>query len=637
MPIATKSPRTIKPTSPTPKANKKGSIAAKNITKQSAQAAGATAQLNLKKREKICANPECGRPFIPVNVRQIKCKDCIKIANEAAQKATKDKILQKQEEIHQAAKQAAIEAAKQSAILPIPEEKSTTLHDNLKLVNVRCRLEKDFPGECPHGGVFQCTWEKYRKGQAYCDRECFKLHKKLKSKAYQEEQEAKRQGRVPTEVVEIDYTPHPAQRLFHDSPARVKVLVCGARFGKDRACIQEFIKLFAEMLSENRPSSNVPRVLGWLVAPSFPLARQLWREMKEYFPREWIIGKPNEADLKIETVGGGIIEVKSGSDPDSLVAVGADVVVLSEFSRVAKKEEVWAYIFGRTSSPNRGPGGKGGVILINSTPKGKDMFYDMYRWGQSKDPAYEDWESWQFPTTANPHFNPKHLEIARKSMPDRLFRQEFLAEFLSDSGDVFIGIDDISTGEIQQPEPGIAYFAAFDPAEKGDFSCFGIRNSRGEQVYIKRWTGVPYSVQIPEVEYYCKKYNHAPVTVDCTAAGSSTIVQQLIQRGVTAMEAIFSNALKAQWVSHMEILCENKEIVLLDPGENEDARMQMEELKAYTYDYTATKKISYHHASGQHDDCVDMLLLLYKDFRTAVETLPYMGLLMGASRQRAVG
>lgn len=621
-----KPPRTIKPSSPTPKANKKGSIAAKNITKETAKDAVAASQIRLKKREKLC--PECGQPFIPVNVRQIKCKDCIKIANEVAQKATKDKILQKQEEIHQAAKQAAIEAAKQSAILPIPEEKSTALHDNLKLVNVRCRLEKDFPGECPHGGVFQCTWEKYRKGQAYCDRECFKLHKKLKSKAYQEEQEAKRQGRVPMEEVRLDYLPHDGgQRLIHASPARFKVLICGARWGKDRCSIAEYIFRFAEMLSENRPSTLVPRVHGFIIAPTYGLARQIWRELKHFFPPQWVINK-NEAEYRLETAGDGLIEVKSADNPDSLVSVGLDIILMTEASRVKDLEYTWSYLRGRLASPGRGPGGRGGLALINSTPKGRNFLYQMYMWGQ--DTNYPDWESWHFPTITNPYVNPKEIEDAEKTLPRNMFRQEFLGEFLEDSGEVFANVDDISKGVLQEPEPGRTYKASWDPAQRFDYSGFGIRDDRGVQVVKERWTGVPWTIQLDRVEHYCKKYNNAHLDMDSTGIGE-TLPEAVAQRGVSVTGHFFTNAFKEQLVSHLALLCEGSDIVLLDD------KAQKEELKAYTYTFTKTGKISYHHPVGGHDDLVTMLLLLYMDFNAALDVLPFMGLLMGASRQRAVG
>lgn len=633
MPITSKPPRTIKPLTPTPKAEKKGSIAAKNITKEVAKDAVATSQIRLKKREKFCANPECGRPFIPVNVRQIKCKECIKIANEAAQKATKDKILQKQEterkekerkeaEIYQAAKQAAIEAAKQSAILPIPEEESTTLHDNLKLVNVRCRLEKDFPGECPHGGVFQCTWGKYQQGQAYCDRECHKLHKRLKSKAYQEEQEAKRQGRVPIEEVRLDYLPHDGQKLFHASPARFKVLICGARWGKDRGSMAEYILRFASMLSENRPSTLVPRVHGFIVAPTYPLANQIWRELKHFFPEQWIVNK-NEAEHRMETAAGGIIEVKSADNPDSLVSVGLDIVLVTEAARVKDLEYTWSYLRGRLASPGRGPGGKGGIALLNSTPKGRTFLYQMYMWGQ--DVNYPDWASWQFPTVSNPYVNPKEVDDAEKTLPRNMFRQEFLGEFLEDSGEVFANVDDISSGVLQEPEIGRTYKAAWDPAQRFDYSGFGIRDDRGVQVVKERWTGVPWTIQLDRVEAYCKKYNNAHLDMDSTGIGE-TLPEAVAQRGVSVTGHFFTNAFKEQLVSHLALLCEGKDVVLLDDKD------QKEEMKAYTYTFTKTGKVSYHHPVGGHDDLVTVLMLLYMDFNAAVTTLPFMGLLLGARR-----
>ena len=55
--------------------------------------------------------------------------------------------------------------------------------------------------------------------------------------------------------LKVNYTPHPGQRLFHDSSARHRVLVNGAWWGKDRACIGESIRLNVELVpSDISPS-----------------------------------------------------------------------------------------------------------------------------------------------------------------------------------------------------------------------------------------------------------------------------------------------------------------------------------------------------------------------------------------------
>ena len=225
----------------------------------------------------------------------------------------------------------------------------------------------------------------------------------------------------------IPYAPHPGQQLVHASPARFRLLAAGARWGKDRCMIMEFIDQFSKMLSEDRGDDMVPKVHGWIIAPTFTLARQTWRELKAYFPRSWIVNIW-ESDRMIETVNDGIIEVRSADDPNMLVGVGIDIVLITEAARIPKLDEVWANIETRLMSPGRGPGGQGGIGLINSTPRGRTWYYSMFKWGQKDDPDYDpDWESWQFPSFNNPYLSSKdvkYLERMRNRYPDRIYQQE---------------------------------------------------------------------------------------------------------------------------------------------------------------------------------------------------------------------
>lgn len=552
-----------------------------------------------------------------------------------------------------------------------------------RIVRVKCGNPN-----CPRpGGIFETTEELYRKMKKYCSPECAKAVHREKhrpkpkkkqekpvkftdyKKEYKEEivkqepqteeqisqetqsqekpqsqsqpdsqsqpqqKEAPREAKATQEAL-IPYAPHSGgqQEIHDDYMVRFRVINAGTRWGKDRCSINEFIRLFVHMLSENRDDSLVPRVHGWIVAPTFPLARQSWRELKYFFPEQWVVSK-NEAEHQLHTVMDGLIEVKSADNPDSLVSVGLDIVLMTEAARVKDLEITWGYIRGRLSSPGRGLGGQGGSALINSTPKGRGFYYTMYCWGL--DPNIPEWKSYHHPTSDNPYIDPKEIEEAKRTLPDRVFRQEFLAEFLSDSGDVFANIDDVSTGVIQEPVPGETYKAAWDPAQKHDWSAFGIRNEKGEQVLLERWTGMPWTQQLDRVEMYCKKYNNAALEIDCTGIGE-TLVEAAQQRGLDAVGNFFSNTAKEQWVSHLAMLFEGRYPVLLSPGINEHTKAQAEELKSYTYTYTKTGKISYHHLPGQHDDCVSMLLLLYKDFNAAQFTMPYMGLLMGANRWKTL-
>jgi len=165
--------------------------------------------------------------------------------------------------------------------------------------------------------------------------------------------------------VTIPYSPHEAQQKIHDSEKRFKILVCGNRFGKDLGSIGEGVIKFLQMENEERSIDVNPHVLWWIIAPNMRLARQNWRDLKKLLPKE-LVFNISISNLTIETINGGIIEVHSADDPETLVGVGLDIVTITEAARIRDLDTVWANIRQRLDSPGRGPNGSGGVAIINS-------------------------------------------------------------------------------------------------------------------------------------------------------------------------------------------------------------------------------------------------------------------------------
>jgi len=89
------------------------------------------------------------------------------------------------------------------------------------------------------------------------------------------------------------------------------------------------------------------------------------------------------------------------------------------------REEAWTEALRPALSDRRGR-----AIFI-STPRGHNWFYDLWMRGQE---GNGEWKSWNFPTSANPHIDPAEIEQARLDLPDRVFRQEYLAEFVDIKG-----------------------------------------------------------------------------------------------------------------------------------------------------------------------------------------------------------
>ena len=162
----------------------------------------------------------------------------------------------------------------------------------------------------------------------------------------------------------------------------------------------EGIKYFIACLNEERGIDMVPHALMWIIAPTEKVSNQNWRELLHNLPKEIVVDVSNTT----KTMNGGIIEVHSAYDPESLVGVGLDVVLITEAARIADMEDVWSNLEARLNSPGRGLDGKGGIGIVNSSPLGTNYFYKMWKWGQKDTNDYDpDFESWKFTTWDNPY------------------------------------------------------------------------------------------------------------------------------------------------------------------------------------------------------------------------------------------
>jgi len=220
---------------------------------------------------------------------------------------------------------------------------------------------------------------------------------------------------------------HRGQTEVHNSNARFKVVVAGRRWGKSMLALISLIK-WAQI-----PGSRV-----WYVAPSYRLAKQIiWDELKAAVPRNWV-KKIHETELSIRLVNGSIIECKGADDPNGLLGVGLNYVILDEFQDM--KENVWKRSLRPTLARDRGH------AMFIGTPRGYNLLYDVHMLGQ--DPDNKMWDSWVFPTVTSPFIPSEEIEQARSDMDIKTFRQEFEASFENMSGRVYYQFDrNIHTGK----------------------------------------------------------------------------------------------------------------------------------------------------------------------------------------------
>jgi len=484
---------------------------------------------------------------------------------------------------------------------------STVSRVHRKIHRIADKIEADSGGKkaiCKKcGNLFEQIWI-----EEYNDYTDFDMCKECRTRNYKGTQKAV-----------IPYEPHWGQKLVHESKARFKLLNCGTRWGKDRCMTNEYIMRFVEMLNEDRGPDLVPAVYGWIIAPTYTMARQNWRELLTFFPRQWITNYW-VSDRMISTVNDGIIEVRSADDPEALVGVGLDIVLITEAARIKYFDQVWINIENRLMSPGRGPKGKGGIGLINSSPRGRNFFYTMYKWGQKDDPDYDpEWESWRFTSYDNPYIDRNWLERAKKRYPERIFRQEIMAEFLAEGNSVFPTAKDCATYTgSDEPEPGEEYIIGYDPAKSIDNSGVVVRNSKGQAVRVEQWKGKDWTYQFDTIAYLSQKYNNARVILDKTGLGE-TIPEQLTLRGLEVEAIFFSNQIKEQLVNNLAMLIEQKIIVY------PNYEPLINELLDYEYSITESGLIRYHSSTARkHDDLVTAMMLAFKNFIISEVTIPWI-------------
>ena len=104
-------------------------------------------------------------------------------------------------------------------------------------------------------------------------------------------------------------------------------------------------------------------------------------------------------------------------------------------------------------------------------------------------------------------------------MPSDTFRQEFLAEFLDDSGAVFRRIRDAVKGDFEEPDhENKRYTMGVDLAKHVDYTVLTVVDQFGHLCYLDRFNQIDYKFQKERIIATAKRWN-AQVLLDSAGPG----------------------------------------------------------------------------------------------------------------------
>lgn len=378
---------------------------------------------------------------------------------------------------------------------------------------------------------------------------------------------------------------HSAQLAAFQSKARTNVIVAGRRWGKSEvACMWALAGAHDDRL---RKTTGVT----WWVAPTFDLTRPMWRKMLRLAPPGWITGtKGSESQPDFLELGGSRLEFKSADHPERLVAEGLRRVVVDECGIV--KEGVWTESLLPALLDHSAP------AFLVGTPKGRNWFHRMYQRG--KDPLDAGVESFGGPSMQNPFIPEDEIRRLAGEMPERLYRQEIMAEFLDDEGAVFRGVRAcVSQSGEPSYEPTIVL--GVDLARTHDFTVLIGLDAKGRQTYFERFNEVSWPLQKQRIELAAKR-SGATVLIDSTGLGDP-VTQDLQNAGVKVDGFKISAATKPPLIEALAMAIEGRTVELADEP------VLLNELESYEYETTRTGHVRYSAPEGAHDDCVIALAL----------------------------
>ena len=383
-----------------------------------------------------------------------------------------------------------------------------------------------------------------------------------------------------------DVSPHKAQQRIIDEAKRFNIVSCGRRFGKTT--------LGLYMLADK---DYLALPCGWF-APTYKTLSEAWREALRIF--DPVIEERNVQEKRLGFANGGSLEFWSLDKPD--VARGRKYarVIVDEAATIRGLEDGWQQVIRPTLADYQGD------AYFLSTPKGRNFFWRMFQNGL--DSQQPDWQCWQMPTHENPHIPPQEIEAMAAELPERVYQQEILAQFIEDSGGVFRNVAQCATSEPLDQREGIReYIAGVDWGKHNDFTVITVLDVTDEQprlVYFDRFNQIDYQVQLGRLMTVYDKFQPYNIIAEQNSIGDP-LIEQLQRQGLPVQPFQTTNASKAQAIDGLALAFERGEISIInDP-------VLVGELQAYEMERLPSGAFRYNAPEGMHDDCVMSLALVY--------------------------
>lgn len=373
--------------------------------------------------------------------------------------------------------------------------------------------------------------------------------------------------------------PHPAQKEILDAEQRFNVVSCGRRFGKTRMAL---IRSLKPVLSGSPVA---------YFAPTYKMLKDFWREAVELYKPAII--ESSTSEHRFSTVNGGSFSMWSLDSADTVRGRKYALALIDEAAMVADLENAWNKVIRPTLTDY-----EGGADFY-STPKGLNFFHTLYTRGI--DDAFPEWKSFHFPTLSNPFIKAAEVNAAEEELPEMVFKQEYLAEFIQGEGAVFRNIAaNLYRGtETPKKHKDHSLVAGVDWGQVNDFTVISIGcETCKKEVYLDRFNQIDWHFQRERLATALSQWKVRNALVEVNSIGGPNF-EELLRTGVNVMPFQTTAQTKGPLILSLALTFEKSEMKFLD------VPIATRELEAYEANRSeVTGRIAYNAPSGFHDDTI---------------------------------
>lgn len=403
---------------------------------------------------------------------------------------------------------------------------------------------------------------------------------------------------------------HEGQIKIIQNAKRYNAVACGRRFGKTAMGIA--------LATIGWPGHFKGLIQGYDVgwfAPNYKLLDEAWRNAKHVLGAQSVIKRTDAQQHRMELTTGAALDFWTLEDPDGGRGRRYGIVIVDEAAMARHLQQAWDAAIRPTMTDYQG-----GAWFF-STPKGRNFFWELHQ--RSGSTKYPDWASHHAPTTANPHIDKHEVEEARRSLPERVFAQEYMAQFLEDGGGVFRRVTDAIDNNLKTDPytardtgDGTAYVIGVDWGRHNDFTVFTTIDARRNAVVaIDRFTDIDYSVQLSRLQALHLRFPRAPILAESNSMGGPLIEQ--LQRMRLPVQAFHTSAAsKTQAIEGLALAFENASIRL------PNVPWLIDELMAFDQERLPSGMMRYGAPRGGHDDGVMSLAIAWSGVNAAMSESP---------------